>query len=99
MSEAERLAAQIRAHVGAHWLAAQAAPMLEKQSAEIERLRGEWLSSEAKCSEYRTKITKLRTALDVALEALEKCYDVTDWPANGKSRQDTAIAMLKEALK
>lgn len=39
-----------------------------------------------------------RTVMEQALEALERCYDVNDWPANGTSKQDSAITSLKQAL-
>lgn len=34
------------------------------------------------------------SVLKQVLEALEKSYDVTEWPANGRSRQDAAIAAI-----
>jgi hypothetical protein len=37
-------------------------------------------------------------AMKLALEALERCYDVTEWPANGESRQDKAITALRAAI-
>jgi hypothetical protein len=42
--------------------------------------------------------TKLEQAARLALAALETCYNVADFPANGKSDQDEAIIALREAL-
>ena len=36
--------------------------------------------------------------MQMALDALEWCYDVTEWPANGNSRQDKAIEALRARL-
>ena len=43
-------------------------------------------------------MTNLREAAQMALDALEWCYDVTEWPANGKTPQDKAIEALRAAL-
>lgn len=43
-------------------------------------------------------MTDLREAAQMALDALEWCYDVTEWPANGNSPQDKAIEALRAAL-
>src|SRR5512137_2198691 len=43
-------------------------------------------------------MTDLREAAQMALDALEWCYDVIDWPANGKTPQDKAIKALRAAL-
>ena len=42
--------------------------------------------------------TELTKAAQQALEALKLCYDVVEYPANGTSRQDKAIAALERAL-
>lgn len=39
-----------------------------------------------------------RELIQMALEALEWCYDVTEWPANGDSAQDKAIEALRARL-
>lgn len=39
-----------------------------------------------------------RELMQVALDALEWCYDVTEWPANGNSPQDKAIEALRARL-
>ena len=39
-----------------------------------------------------------RELMQMALDALEWCYDVTEWPANGKSAQDKAIEALRARL-
>lgn len=39
-----------------------------------------------------------RELMQQALDALEWCYDVTEWPANGKSAQDKAIEALRARL-
>lgn len=39
-----------------------------------------------------------RELMQMALDALEWCYDVTEWPANGNSRQDKAIEALRARL-
>jgi hypothetical protein len=36
--------------------------------------------------------------MQLALDALEWCYDVTEWPANGDSAQDKAIDALRTRL-
>lgn len=43
-------------------------------------------------------MTNLREAAQMALDALEWCYDVTEWPANGNSPQDKAIEALRARL-
>ena len=42
--------------------------------------------------------TELTKAAQQALEALKLCYAVVEYPANGTSRQDKAIAALERAL-
>ena len=39
-----------------------------------------------------------REVLKLALEALEICYDVDSYPADGSTVQDKAIAAIKKAL-
>jgi hypothetical protein len=39
-----------------------------------------------------------RELMQMALDALEWCYDVTEWPANGESTQDKAIEALRARL-
>jgi N-dimethylarginine dimethylaminohydrolase len=39
-----------------------------------------------------------RELMQMALDALEWCYDVTEWPANGESTQDKAIEALRDRL-
>lgn len=39
-----------------------------------------------------------RELMQMALDALEWCYDVTEWPANGESAQDKAIEALRARL-
>ena len=39
-----------------------------------------------------------REVMQQALEALENCYDVMSYPADGKTRQDKAITALRTAL-
>ena len=39
-----------------------------------------------------------RELMQQALDALEWCYDVTEWPVNGKSAQDKAIEALRARL-
>lgn len=41
---------------------------------------------------------KLREVCTVARDALETCYDVTEWPANGRTRQNKAIDAIDAAL-
>lgn len=45
-----------------------------------------------------TENDKLRAALSKAREALEHCYNVTEWPGDGKTFQDEAIALADAAL-
>jgi hypothetical protein len=44
------------------------------------------------------QMTNLREAAQMALDALESCYDVFAYPANGNSPQDEAIDALRAAL-
>jgi len=46
---------------------------------------------QAKCERYEK-------ALKVAQVALETCYDVIDFPADGETRQDEAIEEIIQAL-
>jgi hypothetical protein len=39
-----------------------------------------------------------REVLEAAHEALSRCYDVNDWPADGTTRQDAALRLLTSAL-
>ncbi len=39
-----------------------------------------------------------RSALYACVAALESCYEVVDWPANGESMQDKALALARAAL-
>jgi len=45
-----------------------------------------------------THITIEQAELEQVLIALKRCYDVTDYPANGNTLQDEAIAVLEQAL-
>jgi hypothetical protein len=45
-----------------------------------------------------THIKIERAKLRKVLDALKRCYDVRDYPADGSTLQDEAIAALKEAL-
>lgn len=45
------------------------------------------------------KNAELRKALESAEDALARCYDVADWPADGKTRQDIALGEVRAALK
>lgn len=40
----------------------------------------------------------MRAALLVAKEALESCYNIVEWPANGQTKQDVAISTIDAAL-
>lgn len=62
----------------------RASDVIEAQAARIERL-------EASCEE-------LAEALREAKAALECCYQVTDWPADGSTEQDEAIRKADAAL-
>ena len=39
-----------------------------------------------------------REVLERAHEALSRCYDVNDWPADGTTRQDAALRLLTSAI-
>ncbi len=41
---------------------------------------------------------KIIETLKLALKALEGCYDVTEWPASGRTLQDKAITALRTAI-
>ena len=43
-------------------------------------------------------MTTLIEAMKLALEALEGCYDVNEWPADGRTKQDHAITALRTAI-
>ena len=43
-------------------------------------------------------ITLTREEAQQVLDALEWCYDVTEWPANGNTPQDKAIETLRARL-
>jgi hypothetical protein len=45
-----------------------------------------------------THIIIEQAELEQVLVALKRCYDVTDYPANGNTLQDEAIAVLEQAL-
>jgi hypothetical protein len=48
---------------------------------------------------YLKERDRLKAALRECVEALEYCYNVTDFPADGSTPQDRAIAKAKEVLK
>lgn len=39
-----------------------------------------------------------RDAMEMALDALQSCYEVTEWPCNGETKQDEAIKALRAEL-
>lgn len=43
-------------------------------------------------ADLQAQVDELLAALGIAKSALERCYDVTDWPCNGNTDQDKAIA-------
>jgi len=43
-------------------------------------------------------LEQVKRALRLAENALSRCYDVTEWPANGTSTQDAALQTAREAL-
>jgi hypothetical protein len=45
------------------------------------------------------RIERLEAALGIARDALSRCYDVTEWPADGTSTQDDAVRQIDAALK
>ena len=51
---------------------------------------GEWVRYE--------DVAKLEAAARLAIDALSRCYDVTEWPANGSTAADKALAELRKAL-
>lgn len=53
---------------------------------------------EARGDYYKQQHNKLVEALRYCVEALEGCYDVCDYPCNGKTVQDQAIAKAKQLL-
>jgi uncharacterized protein YukE len=83
---------------------------LEREAAQLraenERLKTE-LANHKKAIDNLTDIAdgylkerdQLKAALRECVEALEHCYDVTDFPADGDTPQDRAIAKAKELLK
>jgi len=52
----------------------------------------------AAVKKYEAKIERYEKALKAAQVALETCYDVINFPANGETRQDAAIVAINEAL-
>lgn len=52
----------------------------------------------ARMNEAEQQRDELLAALVNAKESLERCYDVTDWPCNGSTDQDKAIAMASAAI-
>jgi 5,10-methylenetetrahydrofolate reductase len=49
-------------------------------------------------SELERENARLRAALELAESALANSYNVVDWPANGRSEQDVALAAVRAAL-
>ena len=47
----------------------------------------------------QAQVDELLAVLVNAKESLEHCYDVTDWPCNGSTDQDKAIAMAEASIK
>ncbi len=43
-------------------------------------------------------ITLTREEAQQVLDALERCYDVIDWPADGETPQDDAAKLLRDRL-
>lgn len=52
----------------------------------------------AAVKKYEAKIERYEKALKAAQVALETCYDVINFPANGETRQDAAIVTINGAL-
>lgn len=48
--------------------------------------------------ELQAEVRKLEKALEKCVDALSRCYDVCDWPADGKTVQDEAIRAARAAL-
>lgn len=57
------------------------------------------LELEQQRDHIHAKVDELLAALVNAKESLERCYDVTEWPCNGSTDQDKAIAIADAAIK
>lgn len=62
------------------------------------RLIAETIEAARRDPGLTAEVERLREALLKACEALENCYDVTAWPANGASLQDEALHAARAAL-
>lgn len=52
----------------------------------------------SRAADLQAQVDELLAALVNAKESLECCYDVTDWPCNGSTDQDKAIAIAAAAI-
>jgi hypothetical protein len=53
---------------------------------------------EAQIATVAPAVDALLDALRAAEDALESCYDVTEFPCSGKSKQDVALETVRAAL-
>ena len=64
--------------------------------------REEWearaIKEASRAADLQAQVDELLAALVNAKESLECCYDVTDWPCNGSTDQDKAIAIAAAAI-
>lgn len=58
----------------------------------------DWAPWKVAYDELQDRSEKLRLALVMAVFALKRSYDVSDYPADGQTEQDSAIRIGEEAL-
>ena len=49
-------------------------------------------------TKHATRADELYEALEMCIEALERSYDATEWPADGSSQQKVTAAQCREVL-
>lgn len=49
-------------------------------------------------TKHATRADELYEALEMCIEALERSYDATEWPADGSSQQEVTAAQCREVL-
>lgn len=65
---------------------------LEKVQTELDEENIRALTAESSLSRIREETA---TAMKLAEEALARCYDVNDWPADGQTIQDQALSAIR----
>lgn len=81
-----------------HTICTEAAGEIKSLKANLAAKETEALGYLRAVGTLQAEVRKLAKALEKCVDALSRCYDVCDWPADGRTVQDEAIRAARAAL-